>query len=261
MTLGRDDSPPHPGGHPAGPGGHATVSVGHDPEGAERAFYGRRKGKRLRAGQEQRLVELLPVLRLTLPPPGAFIDPQALFPVPTDEVWLEIGFGGGEHLAAQATRNPRTGIIGAEPFVNGVVKLLRAVDDGALRNVRVWDEDATALLAALPDASLTRVYLLYPDPWPKRRQRKRRFVSDASLAEIARVLKPGGLFRFASDIDDYAGWTLVRAARCPQLAWTAEAAPDWTRAWADWPGTRYEAKALAAGRPPSYLEFRRVSPA
>jgi tRNA (guanine-N7-)-methyltransferase len=217
--------------------------------------YGRLKTRTLKPRQAVLMESLLPGLR---PPTGPF-DPRAL--MPAAEVWLEIGFGGGEHLAAQATRNPRTGIIGAEPFVNGVVKLLRAVDDGALRNVRVWDEDATALLAALPDASLTRVYLLYPDPWPKRRQRKRRFVSDASLAEIARVLKPGGLFRFASDIDDYAGWTLVRAARCPQLAWTAEAARDWTRAWADWPGTRYEAKALAAGRPPSYLEFRRVSPA
>ncbi|KQP38358.1 tRNA (guanine-N7)-methyltransferase [Methylobacterium sp. Leaf104] len=251
MSLGRDHLPPQPGGH---------GSESHDGDGADRAFYGRRKGKRLRAGQEQRLAELLPRLRLGLPPAGRHLDPPSLFPVPVDEVWLEIGFGGGEHLAAQATARPRTGIIGAEPFVNGVVKLLRAVDEAALRNVRVWDEDATALLAALPDASLARVYLLYPDPWPKRRQRKRRFVSDAALAEIARVLRPGGVFRFASDIDDYAGWTLVRAARCPGLAWTAEAAPDWTRPWSDWPGTRYEAKALAAGRPPSYLEFRRVAP-
>ncbi|MCJ2035919.1 tRNA (guanine(46)-N(7))-methyltransferase TrmB [Methylobacterium sp. J-068] len=251
MSLGRDHLPPHPGGH---------ASENQDAEAAGRAFYGRRKGKRLRAGQEQRLAELLPALRLTLPPTGQALDPKSLFPVPTDEVWLEIGFGGGEHLAAQAHANPRTGIIGAEPFVNGVVKLLRAVDEGDLRNVRVWDEDATALLAALPDASLARVYLLYPDPWPKRRQRKRRFVSDAALAEIARVLRPGGVFRFASDIDDYAGWTLVRAARCRDLDWTAGAASDWTRPWADWPGTRYEAKALAAGRPPSYLEFRRVAP-
>lgn len=193
-----------------------------------------------------------------MPPEGGRLDPQALFPVPVDEVWLEIGFGGGEHLAAQAVSHPRVGIIGAEPFVNGVVKLLRAVDEADLRNVRVWDEDATALLSALPDASLARVYLLYPDPWPKRRQRKRRFVSDESLAEIARVLKPGGVFRFASDIDDYAGWTLVRAARCPHLSWTAETTADWTKPWTGWPGTRYEAKAILAGRPPTYLEFRRI---
>ncbi len=224
----------------------------------ERAFYGRRKGKRLRPGQEQRLDALLPELRVAIPENGAPLDPPALFPVPVNEVWLEIGFGGGEHLAAQATAHPSAGIIGCEPFVNGVVKLLRAVDDGGLRNVRVWDEDATALLAALPDASLARVYLLYPDPWPKRRQRKRRFVSDASLAEIARVLRPGGHFRFASDIDDYVGWTLVRAARCPSLRWTARHADDWRKPFPGWPGTRYEAKALAAGRLPSYLTFERI---
>ncbi len=222
------------------------------------AFYGRRKGKSLRRGQEQRLDALLPSLRVALPPTGEYLDPRSLFDHRPEAVWLEIGFGGGEHLAAQAAAAPEIGIIGCEPFVNGVVKLLRAVDDGALKNVRVWDEDATALLAALPDASIDRVYLLYPDPWPKRRQRKRRFVSDAALLEIARVLKPGGLFRFATDIDDYAGWTVVRAARCPALSWTARRADDWRRPWDGWPGTRYEAKALAAGRRPSYLEFRRV---
>ena len=221
------------------------------------AFFGRRKGKRLRAGQEERLAALLPRLRVALPSSGQRLDPAALFPQPVDETWLEIGFGGGEHLAAQAEHYPTVGIIGCEPFVNGVAKLLRTVDDRTLRNIRIWDEDATALLAALPDGCLTRVYLLYPDPWPKRRQRKRRFVSDAALAEIARVLRPGGRFRFATDIDDYAGWTLVRAARCPDLLWAAQHADDWRRPWPDWPGTRYEAKAIAAGRRPSYLEFIR----
>ncbi|GJE35367.1 tRNA (guanine(46)-N(7))-methyltransferase TrmB [Methylobacterium oxalidis] len=228
------------------------------PETPERAFFGRRKGKRLREGQEQRLAELLPRLRVVLPEPGGRLDPAALFAEPKSAHWLEIGFGGGEHLAHQARTHPEIGFIGAEPFVNGVVKLLRAVDEGGLANIRVRDEDVTALLAALPDASLSRVYLLYPDPWPKRRQRKRRFVSDESLAEIARVLKPGGLFRFASDIDDYAGWTLVRAARCPGLAWTARSAADWREPYPDWPGTRYEAKAIAAGRRPTYLEFVRT---
>ncbi|WP_375466387.1 tRNA (guanine(46)-N(7))-methyltransferase TrmB [uncultured Methylobacterium sp.] len=230
-------------------------------EASERAFFGRRKGKRLRGRQEQRLADLLPRLRVGLPPDGARLDPATLFPdldAPPGEIWLEIGFGGGEHLAAQAAAHPGIGIIGAEPFVNGVAKLLRAVDERALRNVRIRDADVSALLDALPDASLARVDLLYPDPWPKRRQRKRRFVSDGTLADIARVLRPGGLFRFVSDIDDYAGWTLVRAARCPGLRWTALRACDWTQPFPDWPGTRYEAKAVAAGRRPTYLEFRRT---
>ncbi|GJE57283.1 tRNA (guanine-N(7)-)-methyltransferase [Methylobacterium thuringiense] len=193
-----------------------------------------------------------------LPENDGRLDPPALFPNPVDEVWLEIGFGGGEHLADNAEKHPGTGLIGCEPFVNGVVKLLGEIDERGLTNVRIRDEDATQLLAALPDASLARVYLLYPDPWPKRRQRKRRFVSDASLAEIARVLRPGGLFRFATDIDDYAGWTLVRAARCASLRWTAARAADWLTPFPGWPGTRYEAKAKGAGRRPSYLTFERI---
>ncbi|RZK91802.1 MAG: tRNA (guanosine(46)-N7)-methyltransferase TrmB [Methylobacterium sp.] len=233
---------------------------GHEADEPERAFFGRRKGKRLRGLQERRLAELLPALRVDLPADDGPLDPRTLFPTlggAPEAVWLEIGFGGGEHLAAQAEAHPGIGIIGAEPFVNGVVKLLAAIEARSLRNVRIRDEDVTALLARLPDACLDRVYLLYPDPWPKRRQRKRRFVSDASLAEIGRVLRDGGLFRFASDIDDYAGWTLVRAARCPVLTWTASDARDWTRPFPGWPGTRYEAKALAAGRRPTYLEFSR----
>ena len=229
----------------------------HDTDAAPdrgRAFYGRRKGKRLRPGQEERLADLLPRLRL---PEAGPLDPAALFPRPVSETWLEIGFGGGEHLAAQARLNPGTGIIGCEPFVNGVVKLLRTVDEEELDTVRFWDRDAMELLPRLPDASIGRVFLLYPDPWPKRRQRKRRFVSEGSLAEIARVLKDGGVFRFASDIDDYAGWTLARAARCPDLAWTAARADDWRQPFPGWPGTRYEAKAIAAGRRPTYLEFAR----
>ncbi|WP_238232642.1 tRNA (guanine(46)-N(7))-methyltransferase TrmB [Methylobacterium thuringiense] len=228
------------------------------PESPERAFFGRRKGKRLRPGQEDRLAALLPSLRIVLPENDGRLDPPALFPNPVDEVWLEIGFGGGEHLADNAEKHPGTGLIGCEPFVNGVVKLLGEIDERGLTNVRIRDEDATQLLAALPDASLARVYLLYPDPWPKRRQRKRRFVSDASLAEIARVLRPGGLFRFATDIDDYAGWTLVRAARCASLRWTAARAADWLTPFPGWPGTRYEAKAKGAGRRPSYLTFERI---
>ena len=245
-------------------GGDEIPPGAEDPAGAEdsaRAFFGRRKGKRLRGLQGRRLAELLPRLRIDLPPGSGPIDPPTLFAGldrSPEEIWLEIGFGGGEHLAAQAAAHPQIGFIGAEPFVNGVAKLLAAIDARGLRNVRIRDADVTALLARLPDACLERVSLLYPDPWPKRRQRKRRFVSDASLREIGRVLRDGGLFRFASDIDDYAGWVLARAARCPVLAWTARRARDWTQPFPDWPGTRYEAKALAAGRRPTYLEFARL---
>ncbi|WP_342166736.1 tRNA (guanine(46)-N(7))-methyltransferase TrmB [Methylobacterium sp. SD21] len=229
-------------------------------EEADRAFFGRRKGKRLRDAQETRLETLLPALRIDLPPGGGRIDPRTLFgqmDTTPDEIWLEIGFGGGEHLAARAAQHPRIGFIGAEAFVNGVVKLLADVEARALRNVRVRDGDVAPLLARLPDACLGQVSLLYPDPWPKRRQRKRRFVSDDSLAQIARLLKDGGVFRFASDIDDYAGWTLARVARCPDLRWEATSSRDWLQPFPGWPGTRYEAKAIATGRRPTYLEFVR----
>ncbi|MGC5779037.1 tRNA (guanine(46)-N(7))-methyltransferase TrmB [Methylobacterium sp. NFXW15] len=247
--IGRADVPPEPEG-----------SDETGPEEAERAFFGRRKGKRLRDAQETRLETLLPALRIDLPPGGGRIDPLTLFPqmkAGPDEVWLEIGFGGGEHLAAQAAAHPRIGFIGAEAFVNGVVKLLADVEARGLDNVRVRDGDVAPLLARLPDASLGRISLLYPDPWPKRRQRKRRFVSDESLVQIARLLKDGGTFRFASDIDDYAGWTLARAARSPDLHWDATSSRDWLKPFPGWPGTRYEAKAIATGRRPTYLEFAR----
>ena len=226
-----------------------------------RAFFGRRKGKRLRGLQERRLAESLPALRIDLPTGTAPLDPATLFQGLDGRprgIWLEIGFGGGEHLAAQAEAHPEIGFIGAEPFVNGVAKLLAEIDARSLVNVRIRDGDVTALIARLPEACLERVSLLYPDPWPKRRQRKRRFVSDASLGEIGRVLADGGLFRFASDIDDYAGWVLARVARCPALAWTARRSSDWTHPFPDWPGTRYEAKARVAGRRPTYLEFARA---
>jgi tRNA (guanine-N7-)-methyltransferase len=226
------------------------------------AFFGRRKGKRLRAGQESLLATLLP--RLRLPAEGP-VDLAALFPeLPhafegAPRAVLEIGFGGGEHLAAEARDHPGTAFIGVEPFVNGVAKLLAVIEREGLANIRLWDRDATELLPRLPSRSLDTVYLLYPDPWPKRRQRKRRLLSDETLAALARVLRPGGELRCATDIDDYAGWALARALRSPDLAWTAERPDEWRRPWAGWPGTRYEAKALSQGRRPSYLTFRRVS--
>jgi len=219
------------------------------------AFFGRRKGKTLRSGQEGVVKRLLPALAVPAEPQ---VDVSRLFPHAPDGLALEIGFGGGEHLAHRARENPGRGFVGCEPFVNGMAKLLAAVEREGLGNVRVWDRDATDLLPALPEGAFDEVYLLYPDPWPKRRQRKRRFVSDATLRALARVLKQGGLFRFATDIDDYAGWTLARALRSPDFRWTAERPDDWRRPFPGWPGTRYEAKALREGRTPSYLTFERA---
>lgn len=217
-------------------------------------FFGRRKGKRLRDDQARRMDADLPTLRVDVSGP---LSPATLFSAQKTDLWLEIGFGGGEHLADNAVRNPEIGFIGCEPFQNGVAKLLGEIGSRGLTNIRIHDANASDVLARLPPASLGRIYLLYPDPWPKRRQRKRRFVSDKSLAAFARVLRPGGEFRFASDIDDYAGWTLQRIARSADFDWTDESAADWLTPWDNWPGTRYEAKARREGRTPSYLTFVR----
>jgi tRNA (guanine-N7-)-methyltransferase len=225
------------------------MAVGKDRPGA---FFGRRKGKKLRAGQGRLIEALLPRLRVD---PDA--DPRSLFGRPVDRVWLEIGFGGGEHLAEQARIHPGTGFIGCEPFVNGMAKLLATVERDGLGNVRVWDRDATELLPCLPAGCLDRVFILYPDPWPKRRQRKRRIVSDETLALLARALRPGGELRFATDIDDYAGWTLARVMRSDHFRWAAARADEWRKPWEGWHRTRYEAKALQEGRVPSYLTFIR----
>jgi tRNA (guanine-N7-)-methyltransferase len=218
------------------------------------AFFGRRKGKKLRAGQDDLVQNLLPAIRVVpgRDLPGQFPNGQAR------ETWLEIGFGGGEHLAAQARAHRDINIVGCEPFVNGMAKLLAVIEHERLDNIRVWDDDVTDLLPTLPDACLDRVYILYPDPWPKRRQRKRRLVSDETLEMLARVMKPGAELRFASDIDDYIGWVLARALRSPHFRWTATRPDDWRVPYEGWPGTRYEAKAIREGRVPSYLTFVRV---
>ncbi|MGE3147959.1 MAG: tRNA (guanosine(46)-N(7))-methyltransferase TrmB [Pseudorhodoplanes sp.] len=219
------------------------------------AFFGRRKGHALRPRQAALFETLLPRLSLDLakPPPK---DLRSLFGG-VEAVRLESGFGGGEHLIAEAGRNPCTGFIGIEPYVNGMGKALSAIAERDLGNIRLHHGDTVDVLNWLPDASLSRFDLLYPDPWPKRRHHKRRFVQDSTLARIARVLRPGGEFRFASDIPDYVAWTLQRALRAPDFMWTAEKADDWRKPWPDFPGTRYEAKAKREGRIPAYLIFRR----
>lgn len=222
----------------------------------DRAFFGRRKGKKLRAHQSALFATLLPQLAVDLTTPAPD-NPAKLFPDAVEEVRLEIGFGGGEHLIAQAEQHPHCGFIGVEPFLNGMAKALAAIEAKGLRNIRLHHGDATELLAFLPAGALSRVDLLYPDPWPKRRHWKRRFVQDKSLKAIARVLRPGGIFHFASDIDHYVGWTLRRALASPDLIWMAERADDWREPWAGYVPTRYEAKARREGRASCYLVFRK----
>jgi tRNA (guanine-N7-)-methyltransferase len=221
-----------------------------------RAFFGRRKGHKLKARQAALFDTLLPklALDLTIKPPA---DLRKLFDG-ADDARLEIGFGGGEHMAAEAAQNPRTGFIGSEPFVNGMAKMLATTEERELRNIRLHHGDASELIAWLPQDSLARVDLMYPDPWPKRRHWKRRFVQTASIAEIARILRRGGEFRFATDIADYAAWTLRHLAHTSDFMWTAECADDWRVPWPGFSSTRYEIKAKRAGRVPCYLIFRKT---
>jgi tRNA (guanine-N7-)-methyltransferase len=222
---------------------------------SQRAFFGRRKGHPLKPRQAALFDTLLPRIALDLTGPAP-PDVPALFG-DVDDVRLEIGFGGAEHLVAQAQAEPRTGFIGSDGFVNAIAKALAAIDALKLDNIRLHFGDASELLNWLPDAALARIDLLYPDPWPKRRHWKRRFIQDESLKRLARVLAPGGELRFATDIADYAVYALARVMRSPDFEWTAECADDWRQPWPHWPGTRYEAKAKREGRVPSYLIFRR----
>lgn len=221
------------------------------------AFFGRRRGKTIRTPQAEALESRLPAYLIDLgkAPPA---PPTALFAAPVKQVCLEIGFGGGEHLIHEVTRQPDIGFIGVEPFVNGMAKLLLATGDTHLPNLRVYNDDATRLLDWLPEGSLSGIDLLYPDPWPKKRHWKRRFVSKVNLDRFARVLEKGGRFRFASDIDTYVNWTLRHCREHPAFEWQARSADDWRKPYEGWPGTRYEAKALREGRTPAYLTFKRI---
>ena len=209
-------------------------------------FYGRRMGKTLRRHHSELMDQLLPQLRVSLDDPLAGLGAQR---------WLEIGFGGGEHLAHQAELHPEISFIGAEPFVNGVAKMLALVEEKSLANVKLHDRDARPLLEALPAESLARVYLLYPDPWPKSRHLKRRFVGPETLSHFHRVLQPGGLFLFASDIEDYVAWTRAHVARHGGFAEEGDPAVPYD----NWIETRYESKARREGRGSAYLRFRRTT--
>ena len=216
--------------------------------------FGRIKSRVIKPLQAALFDTLLPGIAVPDPATGP-IDPKALMPEAT-EVWLEIGFGGGEHLAAQAERNPQALMIGCEPFLNGVASLLRHIDEGDLNNVRIHTDDARAVVEALPDASLDRIMILFPDPWHKVRHNKRRLIQDEFVAALVRVLKPGGRLRFVTDWKDYAEWALERFNRNPALVWLADDADDWKTAPADHVVTRYEEKKLG-DTAPLFLEFRR----
>ena len=202
------------------------------------------------------MASLLPRLRVSLKGPGK-LRPLALFPDTISKVWLEIGFGGGEHLASLAARSPHIGFIGAEPFVNGIAKLLVVIDNDRLANIRIFDGDGRLLLEDLEDSSIDRLFVLYPDPWPKRRHEKRRLLDAATIAELYRVMMPGGELRLASDSADYVGWSLRNIMAHGGFDWLAEGPRDWRQPPQGWCRTRYETKALSEGRRPIYLRFLR----
>jgi len=220
-------------------------------------LYGRRKGKRLRASLQALMETDLPSVRINTGDLSAGIDPASLFAPAVTDIWLEIGFGAGEHLAAQAEAHPDVGIIGAEIFENGIAGLLRHRAQRRLTNIRILPEDAREFLPSLTDGSLTRVFLLYPDPWPKRRHAKRRFVNRDTLDQLARLIRPGGEFRVATDHPIYARWCLRHIPVHPAFTWQVQSPRDWRLAPSDAVPTRYEQKAVREGRTPMYLTFRR----
>ena len=228
--------------------------IPQDPRGP-RAFFGRRAGKKLHKGQQALFETLLPTLSLDI---SALVDPRAVFP-DARRIHLEIGYGGGEHLARMARENPEDGFIGCEVFTGGIGKLLEAIDIEGIENIRLFSDDVIKLLAVMPAASVDCLYVLYPDPWPKPRHHKRRLIQFPVLAEFARVLKPGGTFRFATDIEDYANWTLAHILRAPGFTWPLCEPGAWHTPYPGWQATRYETKARRQGRDISfYFEFNRT---
>lgn len=226
-----------------------------------RNFYGRRHGKTLRPVQEKMLAEVLP----TLAPEGVAwaenpdrdpVDFTAMVPG-AKSAWLEIGFGGGEHLIAMAAANPGIAIIGCEPFINGVAMCLYAHENAGVRNVRIHAGDAREIFDVAADGAFERIFVNYPDPWPKSRHHKRRFIGPDNLPHLSRVCALGGRLHIATDIEDYVRHSMEAVAAFPEFCWTAEGPGDWRKPWSDWPSTRYEKKALREGRTPHYLTFIR----
>ncbi len=239
-------------------------------EARRRTLHGRRRGKKLRAGQQSLLDTLLPRLEVALPAEpivtpdnevaesAAKLDLARLFggALPPDGVWLEVGFGAGEHLVWQAEQHPNVGLIGCEPYINGVAKCLAHIERTGVSNVRLFTDDARFVMQALPPRSLSRAFVLFPDPWPKTRHHKRRFVQRSNLDVLARLMKQGAELRLATDDPSYLPWMVEHACRHDDFEWLAEGPADWRTRPADWPGTRYEQKMLA-GHKPVFLRLRR----
>lgn len=220
-------------------------------------FHGRRKGRRLRPGRQALLDTLLPRLRVELPREGETVAPLALYDRPMRDIWLEVGFGAGEQLVAQAQAHPDVGFIGCEPFISGVAAAVSEIQARRLDNVRIFDDDARLLLKRLPEKSVGRFFVLFSDPWPKTRHNDRRFIAPATIDAMARVLKDGGQLCFASDHMGFVRWTLDHVTRDVRFFWMAREPVDWRCRPDDWFPTRYEAKALARGARPAYLRFER----
>ena len=235
--------------------GNGTAKPGdEDPR-----FHGRRRGRKLRAGQERLLETYLPEIQVNAPADGAAVVPAALFQPEMREVWLEIGCGAGEHLAWQAVRNPDIGIIGAEPFLNGVARLLSEIADDRPGNIRIHPDDVRPLLPRFADASLARVFILFPDPWPKLRHNRRRLINTQLLDTLARLMRDGAELRVATDDQDYLVWILRHLQAHPDFGWSARRADDWRHRPADWPDTRYEDKNRSGGPGPTFLRYTRNS--
>jgi len=236
-----------------------SESVGH-PTRAAGNFFGRRRAKRLKPEQAEARNAVLPkfLIDISARPPSSPRSLTQLFANQPDRINLEIGFGGGEHLLHRATLDPDIGFIGCEPFINGMARAAKGIESGKIENIRLYDEDATELLDWLPAQSLQRIDLLYPDPWPKKRHWKRRFLNADNVNRFHRVLAKGGEFRFASDIESYVNWGLRHMLDHGGFAWTANKSADWHEPWAEWLSTRYEQKAIREGRTPCYMIFEKL---
>lgn len=219
-------------------------------------FYGRRKGRSLGKNLSNLMESLLPQVQIHIP--EEILDPASLFNNSVQEICLEIGFGGGEHLAAQATQNPHVGFIGVEAYINGVASLLKHVQRENLQNVRIYHGDIRLLLPKLKPESITRLFILFPDPWPKKRHLKRRLICPENLQLFHALLTPQGVIRIASDDPSYTDWILTMFKESPLFRMPSGTEEDWKTPPADWHSTRYEQKAKEAGRKPLYIDFKKV---